>query len=417
MRRYTLGVLAVVYMFNFLDRQILAILLPAIRLEFEANDTVLGLLAGTAFALFYVTLGIPIARIADQYNRRNLIAYAVALWSGMTVLCGMAANLWQLAAARVGVGVGEAGCSPPAHSMIADLYPPEQRATAMGVYTLGISSGIMLAYLGGGWVVENVGWREAFIYVGAPGLVLALIVRLTIPEPRRGASEDRRDSGRQPTIREVFLFLLARKSFVHMAIAAGLMTFIGYAVLTFFPSFLARSFEMRITQLGLWLGLILGISGGAGFFAGGYLSDWFSRRGAAKGMHFLAFAALLAAVCNVAVFLSPNPVICLIVFILPAFVSNLYLAPVLSQAQSLVSLRMRAVASALVLFIINVIGLALGPPLVGAVSDLLVPINDVESLRYSLLLFCVVLLPWAAWHFVLAGRTIDADLLRASAAD
>lgn len=175
-RRYALAVLAVVYMFNFVDRQILAILLPSIREEFQVGDTVLGLLAGTAFALFYVILGIPIARLADRWNRRNLIAVAVAVWSAMTALSGLAANIWQLTLARIGVGVGEAGCSPPAHSMIADLYPPEQRSSAMGFYTLGISAGVMLAYLAGGWVVQNMGWREAFFIIGLPGLLLALIV-------------------------------------------------------------------------------------------------------------------------------------------------------------------------------------------------------------------------------------------------
>ena len=162
-RRYSMVMLAIVYMFNFVDRQILAILLPAIKAEFQVGDTVLGLLAGTAFALFYVTLGIPIARIADRFNRRNLIAAAVAIWSGMTALSGLAGNIWHLTLARIGVGIGEAGCTPPAHSMIADLYPPEKRSSAMGVYTLGISAGIMLAYMAGGWVVQNIGWREAFL--------------------------------------------------------------------------------------------------------------------------------------------------------------------------------------------------------------------------------------------------------------
>ena len=172
-RRYALAVLAVVYMFNFIDRQILAILLPAIRDEFLVSDTILGLLAGTAFALFYATLGVPIALLADRWNRRNLIALALAVWSGMTALSGLAANIWHLALARIGVGIGEAGCSPPAHSMIADLYPPEQRSTAMGFYTLGISAGIMIAYLAGGWVAQNIGWREAFLIVGVPGEMAA----------------------------------------------------------------------------------------------------------------------------------------------------------------------------------------------------------------------------------------------------
>ena len=183
--------LAIVYMFNFIDRQILAILLPAIGAEFKVADSVLGLLAGTAFTIFYATLGIPIARLADRFSRRNLIAIALAVWSGMTALCGVAANIVQLAFARIGVGIGEAGCSPPAHSMIADYYPPASRATAMGFYTLGISAGIMLANIAGGWISQNIGWREAFFIVGGPGLLLAILFRMTVSEPTRGMSEER----------------------------------------------------------------------------------------------------------------------------------------------------------------------------------------------------------------------------------
>ena len=416
-RRYAMLVLAIAYMFNFLDRQILAILLPALRAEFQASDTILGLLSGTAFALFYVTLGIPIARLAERFNRRNLLAWAIAIWSGMTVLCGLAANIWQLAAARIGVGIGEAGGSPPAHSMISDMYPPEQRSTAMGFYTIGISAGIMLAYLAGGWVVQNIGWREAFFIVGAPGLLLALVVRFTLVEPERGASEARRDSGKQPGFLATLKFLVARPSFLHMAIAAGLTSFIGYAVITFFPSFVTRSYDMQIASLGLWLGLILGIAGGAGFVGGGMIADRLGRSRQRNAMRFIAAIMLLTCGLDIAVFLAPSAVWCLLLFILPAFFSNMYLAPVLAQAQSLVSLRMRATASALMLFIINLIGLAMGPPLVGGLSDLLAARFGEESLRYSLLIFCAVMLPWAAAHYYLAGNTIEQDLERAAAHD
>ena len=267
-RRYGLLILTIVYMFNFIDRQILAILLPAIREEFEVSDAWLGFLTGPAFAMFYIILGIPIARYADRHNRRNLIAFAVALWSGMTALSGLVTNFVQLALARVGVGIGEAGCSPPAHS-IADYYPPEQRSTAMGIYTIGISAGIMLAYLLGGWVAQNVGWREALLVVGLPGLGLALVVRTTVVEPPRGHSEGREAGGVRPPWLETLRFLWTRASFVHMTVAAGLSSFVGYAVINFMPSFLVRSFDMDLSTLGLWLGPILGIAGGFGFFIGG----------------------------------------------------------------------------------------------------------------------------------------------------
>ncbi len=416
-RRYAMVILTAVYMFNFVDRQILAILLPAIRDEFQVNDTILGMLAGTAFAMFYATLGVPIALLADRWNRRNLIALALAIWSVMTALSGFAGNIWQLTLARIGVGIGEAGCSPPAHSMIADYFPPEQRSTAMGFYTLGISAGIMLAYLAGGWVVQNIGWREAFFIVGVPGLVLAIVVRTTVAEPRRGASENREDSGLHPPLLSVFQFLVARRSFLHMAVAAGLTAFTGYSVISFFPSFMVRSYGMQIASLGVWLGLILGIAGGSGFFAGGYLADYFGRIRQQNALWFIAATQLLTAVLYIAVFLAPTAAWCLVIFIFPALISNFNLAPVLAQTQSLVSLRMRGVASAIMLLILNMIGLGVGPLAVGALSDLLAAQFADDSLRYSLMIACAVPLPWAALHYYFAGKSIEADLARARDSD
>lgn len=413
-RRYALVMLAVVYMFNFIDRQILAILLPSIRAEFQVGDFVLGLLAGTAFALFYVILGVPVARLADRVNRRNLIALAVAVWSGMTALSGMAANVWQLALARVGVGIGEAGCSPPAHAMIADLYPPEKRSAAMGVYTLGISAGVMLAYMAGGWVVQNIGWREAFFIVGLPGLLLAALVRFTVQEPARGAAEQRRDSGEQPSLRDVAVFLLARKSFIYMALGAGVSSFVGYAIIFNMPSFMVRSLGVDAADIGFSLGPIYGIAGGLGFFLGGYLADRIGVHGHRKALSFIASGSVIGAICFAAVFLSDTFAWCLALLIVPTVFSNFYLAPVLSQTQSLVSLRMRAVASSLVLLIINVIGLLIGPPATGLVSDLLQASQGEESMRYALLVVSVVLLPVASFCYWRAGRTIDADLQNAT---
>jgi MFS family permease len=416
-RRYALVILAIVYMFNFIDRQILAILLPAIREEFQVSDAWLGFLTGPAFAMFYIILGIPIARYADRHNRRNLIALAVALWSGMTAVSGLVTNFVQLALARVGVGIGEAGCSPPAHSMIADFYPPEQRSTAMGVYTIGISAGIMLAYLLGGWVAQNVGWREALLVVGLPGLLLALVVRTTVIEPPRGHSEGRAASGKRPPWRETLAFLWARSSFVHMTVAAGLSSFVGYSVINFMPSFLVRSFGMDVGTLGLWLGPILGIAGGAGFFLGGYIADHLGQASRRRSLAFIGLTVLLTAIPYAAIFLSNSWLVAILLFIVPACTANVYLAPVLALAQGLVALRMRAVTSALTLLIINIIGLLLGPQLTGILSTALEPQLGEESIRYSLLIITSVFLPWAAWHYFRAGKTVDDDLRGASEQD
>lgn len=412
-RRYVLGLLVVVYTFNFIDRQILAILLPAIKAEFGLSDTVLGFLAGPAFVLFYATLGVPIAVLADRWNRRNLIALALAIWSGMTALSGAALNVTQLALARVGVGIGEAGCSPPAHSIIADLYAPAERSTAMGIFTLGISAGIMIAYLAGGWVVDNIGWREAFFIVGVPGLVLALLVRFTIDEPRRGQSEGRIDDRARPGILSVGRFLLARRSFMHLAVGSGVAAFSGYAIISWFPTFLYRSHGMDLSEIGVWLGLILGIAGGLGFAGGGYVADRLGRFGARWSLWGVAAATLIGWLFHLFVFMAPDEYWSLALFVVPSIFANFYLATTFAQVQGMVGLRMRAVASALLLFILNLIGLGLGPQAAGILSDLLAPALAGESMRYSLLIVGAVAAPWSALHYVLASRHIEQDLARA----
>lgn len=408
--RYVLSVLFIVYTFNFIDRQILAILLPSIKAEFGINDTVLGFLAGPAFAVFYATLGVPIALIGDRWNRRNLVAIALALWSGMTALSGMAMNVTQLALARVGVGIGEAGCSPPAHSMISDYYPPEKRSAAMGIYTSGISVGIMIAFLVGGWVAQNIGWRQAFFIVGIPGLILSLVVRFTIREPARGQSENRRDTGERPGVLQVARILFARKSFIHMAIGSGLASFGGYAVISFFPSFLHRSHGMNAAEIGVWLGIILGVAGSLGFAGGGYFADHLGRTSRRRSLNGVAIATLISWLFMVPVYLAGNPYVALAVFTVPATLSNFYLATTIAQTQGLVGLRMRAVASAFLFFILNIIGLGLGPQIAGTLSHLMTESFGVESMRYSLLAISAIVSPWSAFHYFVAARHIEPDL-------
>ncbi len=411
-RRYVLGVLVVVYTCNFIDRQILAILLPSIKAEFGVDDWVLGSLAGPAFAVFYATLGVPIALIADRWNRRNLIAIALAVWSGMTALCGAAASVGQLALARIGVGIGEAGCSPPAHSIISDYYPPEKRSAAMGIYTGGISIGIMIAYLAGGWVAHNIGWREAFFIVGVPGLLLALVVRFTIREPERGMSEGRVDTAERPGMLYVAKYLFRSRSFLHMAVGSGLAAFGGYAVISFFPSFLNRSHGMNVAEIGIYLGLIIGIFGAAGFAGGGYFADHIGRVRRKNSLIGVAVATIVSWIFMLPVFLVASPYVALAIFVVPAALSNFYLGTTIAQTQSLVGLRMRAVASAILFFILNIIGLGLGPLVTGILSDSLATGYGAESMRYSLLIISAVVSPWSALHYYLAARHIETDLAR-----
>jgi len=287
----------------------------------------------------------------------------------------------------------------------------------MGVYTLGISAGIMFAYLAGGWFVENLGWRATFFAVGLPGLLLALIVRYTIKEPQRGASEQRSDSGAQPAIREVAAFLMRRRSFIYMAIGSGLSSWVGYSIIFNMPSFLVRSFGASPSEIGVWLGLIYGIAGGFGFFLGGYFADRIGQQSHRKALGFLAASTLLATLFNAGVFMSTSMFWCLLLLIVPSVISNFYLAPVLGQTQSLVSLRMRAVASSLVLLILNVIALLIGQPITGFISDAYAASMDIESMRYALLTVSVAAMPVAAWCYWRAGRSIEADLARATEQD
>ena len=354
-RNYALGILVVVYTFNFIDRQILSILLESIKADLNLSDTSLGFLTGFAFALFYATLGIPIAKYADKGNRRNLIALSIGVWSFMTAMSGLAQNFFHLLAARIGVGVGEAGCSPPAHSMISDYFPANKRSTALGIYSLGIPFGIMFGLFAGGWINEIFGWRLAFFVVGIPGILLAVIFRLTVQEPIRGQAEGKVDKEDQPTIIETISYLLKKKSFRHLAIAASLESFVGYGAITWLPSFFQRSYGMQTSDVGWYLGLILGIPGGLGIFLGGYLSDYFGAKDTRWALWIVAIAMGLSGPLYILVYLSPTANYSLLCLIIPVALGNFYQAATFSQTQGLVELRMRSVAAAILLFIINII--------------------------------------------------------------
>lgn len=413
-RRYVLTILVIAYTFNFIDRQILGILVEPIRLELGVGDTAMGLLTGLAFAVFYTLMGIPIARYADRANRRNLIAVAVGVWSLFTAAQGLAQNYWQLLAYRIGVGIGEAGCSPPAHSMLSDYYPANQRATALGIYSLGIPIGILFGFFVGGWMNEWFGWRVAFFVVGIPGIVLALVIRFTVREPQRGMSELRATadpSAQQPAISAVFRYLLGRKSFIHMALGGGISAFVGYGLISWAAAFLARSHGMSSGEIGTWLGLIFGIPGGIGIVLGGRLADRFGERDARWYLWVVSVALLIAVPAGVGVFLSDSVTFALLFLIIPVMLGNCYQATTFAQTQTLVGIRMRSVAAAILLFVINIVGLALGPSVVGMISDLLAPQYGVDSLRWALLI-CSMANLWAAFHYWRAGVHFPGDLKR-----
>ena len=409
-RRYALSVLVVVYTFNFIDRQILSILMEPIKADLGLSDTQLGLLTGFAFALFYATLGIPIARLADKGNRRNLIAGALTIWSAMTAMSGLAQNFWHLLIARIGVGIGEAGCSPPAHSIISDYYPAEKRATALGIYSLGIPVGILFGFLAGGWLNQFFGWRVAFFVVGVPGIILAILVKLSLGEPIRGMSEGRADTAPHPTVKETFTFLWSKRSFRHLAFGGGLTAFVGYGVVTWVPSFLIRSYGMQTGEVGTYLGLILGIPGGIGIVLGGWMADRYGSRDTRWYLWIVTVALLLGVPFSLGIYLTDSAGMALLFLCIPVLLGNFYQATTFSQTQGLVPLRMRAVAAAVLLFILNIIGLGAGPQAIGLLSDFLEPSYGQESLRYSLLILSFVNV-WAAYHYYLAGKYLKQDLV------
>lgn len=408
--RYVVGILTVVYVFNFMDRQILSILMQPIKQEMLLSDTELGFLGGVAFALFYATLGVPIARLADQYSRVNLITICLGLWSLMTALSGLAANFLQLLAARIGVGVGEAGGGPASHSLISDYVQAEYRSTALGVFALGVPIGLMIGFLVGGWLEENYGWRVAFMAAGIPGLILAVILRLTVREPKRGHSPG--DSGiiheDQPSMRQVANHMRAIRTFRLLAVAAAMQAFAGYGLIQWMPSFLVRSHQMSSTDIGFWLAMTIGAGGAIGTMGGGYFADLLSRKNIGWQLWLPGIGSLCGAFISFGILLSSSTAVLLVFVFLHSIAVNAYLGPSFAVAQTLSPVRMRALSSALLLFAINIVGLGLGPQMVGALSDLLRPAFGDESLRYAILVGCMTYFA-AALFFALAGRTARAD--------
>ena len=415
--RYALGLLTTVYVVNFVDRQVLSILMQSIKKDLGLSDLQLGLLSGTAFGIFYATLGIPIARIADRVSRKGVMAVSLTIWSAMTALCGSASSFFSLLAFRVGVGVGEAGGSPPAHSMISDLFPESQRATAMGIFSLGVPLGIMIGFMAGGFMNDILGWRMAFLIVGLPGIVLAGIVALTLREPPRGLADATIETSDHPspTTAEVLRFLWSSPSFRHNAWGSGLYAFVGYSITTWAPPFLERSHGMATSQVGTALALIIGLGGGVGIFLGGALTDRMGNRDPRLRMRIPAYAMWLSVPFGFVIYTTDQTALTLILLVVPTFLGLMYQAPSLALAQSLATPKMRATASAILLFMINIIGLAIGPAATGFLSDLLTPYYGENALRYAMLLTSLVLVA-SGYQFWRASQTITQDLHRAEAA-
>ncbi|WP_447761604.1 spinster family MFS transporter [Sphingopyxis panaciterrae] len=387
--RTMLWILLIVYIFNFLDRQIVNILAEPIKADLGLSDTALGLLAGPAFAVFYALLGIPIARYADKdgTNRVRLIAIALAIWSAMTAVCGLAQNFVQLLFARIGVGVGEAGCTPAAHSLIADSVAPEKRSSAIAFYGLGVPIGSLLGLIIGGVVNDLYGWRIALMLVGAPGLLLALIVLFVMREPRHSRTAEAVATAAAAVplstgeaMREIF----ASRAFVYILIAASVTAFLGYGKGLWTISFFIRSHGLSTTEAGLSMAVVLGLAGVLGTWLGGKLADKFGARDKRHILTFPAYGMAIAAPILFLGYLMEDWRIAVALLVLPTILNAAYYGPAYGCVQGLVQPRARAVAASIMLFGQNLIGLGLGPFLFGVMSDALQPLAGQESVRWVL---------------------------------
>lgn len=401
-RNYVLALLVLSYVFNFVDRQIIGILAISIKADLGLSDTELGILGGLAFAIFYTSLGIPIAMLADRWGRVKILSIAIALWSAFTAACGLAQNFWQLFLARMGVGVGEAGGVAPAYSLIADMFPVGSRARALAIFTCGIPIGSALGILAGGLLAEHVDWRFAFILVGVAGLPLALLIKLTVREPARAQAVST-----PPKFSEAIRVLAGKPSFWLLSLGSAFAAIPLYGLMFWLPSLLRRSFELSLIDLSLFYGSVVLVGGIIGLWIGGLVGDRLSARPQAHG-YFPAITVLLAAPAYAIAIFSPNMVVGWVMLCIPQALSMVYIGPVLAAIQQITPAQMRATSSAIYLFIGNLIGYGAGTALIGFLSDNMSQSHGEDSLRFAIL-YGLGFYVLAAATMALAGRWLPRD--------
>jgi MFS family permease len=436
-RGYILGVLVVIYTFNFIDRLLISIVQEAIIDDFGVSNFLMGMLGGPVFAILYTLLGIPIARLAERANRVTIVSIGAALWSFMTAACGFAANFVQLALCRLGVGIGEAACVPPSQSLIADYFPPERRASALAIFSLGIPFGTALAAVGGGWLVANFDWRTAFWLLGAPGIAAAILLKLTVREPPRSGAQVK-----PPGFFETLRTLSTKASFWHVALGGALISFVGYGSSQFLVSHMVRNYEIgatlpeEIAHASYALGAIGGIATGLGTFLGGFLSDRLAPKHPRVHTWLPALGMAVAIPLYIASFAQAQFIWAFAFLMVAPIFHYQYLGPMYAVTMGVSAPRQRATAIAILLLVVNLIGYGLGPPFVGAANDFfasniladtstltlaqcdprtVLPENAATcagaqalGLKYALGV-TIFFLGWGALHFLLAGRTLVRD--------
>lgn len=417
-KHYLLGLLLVILVFNYLDRMALGIVLQDIKVDLGLTDTQLGLLSGIAFALFYSVMGVPIARWADRGNRVTIITLTTALWSVAVALCGLAGNFAQLLMIRVGVAVGEAGCIPPAFSLMADYFNRAERPRASAIYGLGGPLSALIGFFLAGWFNELYGWRMTFALLGAPGLLLAALAFWTLKEPRRLAeaspddAQARSTSAKPPAFKEVAVKLWTNRTYRHLLVCLSVISFFGYGILQWQPAFFLRSYGLSSGQVGLWMALAIGGGGLVGSYLGGEVASRYAMHNERRQFRGMAVAIAVAGLISTCAYLSSNAhvafALCGLVFTGVASANG----PIFATIQTLIPERMRAVAFALTYLFSNLIGMGLGPLAAGALSDSLHSAWGEESLRYALLMLSPGYL-WAAWHAWRASKSVTDDITSA----
>lgn len=402
--RITLTLLMLAYTLSMCDRMILSILFPDIKAEFGLTDTQLGLLGGISFALFYATMGLPIARLSDQYSRRRIIITSLVVFSLMTAFSGLAAGFISLLILRIGVGIGEAGVNPASHSIIADYFPPQRRAFAMAILMLGGSLGMMLGFVGGGFIAEAYNWRIALVSVGVPGLFLAIVMARSLREPARGTFETEAPPP-PPPILTTAAAMWANPAMRHLIAGSVVAGLVGYGFTQWLPTFFIRAHDLSQSQTGMLMAVLFGISGAIGALVAGKWFDRLSNRGFHYGMRMLAIVPFFTIPFFVMGLLADNLTTAILLFIIPGFAANYVIGPTIAMIQTLSPVHMRAVSSAIKMLCLNLIGMGLGPLLVGLLSDLLTPRYGDDALAVGLAYFTLVGL-WGSLHFWLCGRAL-----------
>ncbi|MCH2169694.1 MFS transporter [Myxococcota bacterium] len=407
--RYVLGALFVLYIFNFIDRQLLNLFLEPIKQEFGASDTAMGALTGLAFALFYTIAGFPLARWADRNSRTALITAGLVVWSAMTALSGWTRSFAQLALARVGVGVGEASFTPSSHSLLTDYFPPEKRATALATFAAGASVGNVLGFFGGGLLADSIGWRNTFVFLGLVGLPIALIFRLTVREPKRSAPP----TPRPESILTIWRALMSRPAFLFLAVSASLHGFSSYGSTSWIAAFLIRIHDLSLFETGAVMALTSGVAATVGQIVAGRLADHLGKRDVRWYMYLPAITSVLTLPFLVAFLLMDDLTWAILLYVPGSLLASMWTGPTYAMGQSLAKPHMRAMASAILVFLLNLIGMGLGPLVVGVLNDVFAPHFGTDAIRYSLML-AIIPHSLAAIFNLRAARTLREDIADAS---